>query len=273
MKNILILSWFTLKEALERKVFIFFMIISAIVILGLVIIASLISTDSLVQGVSVTTQKNFVMNVATTLQFIIISPLSSLCLLLAIFSSASFVPNMLEKGNIDLLLSKPVSRSQLLWGKYFGGILVVLINIAFLIVGVWLIISLKFSYWNFNILTVIIIITFTFAVLYAMIVFFGVLTQSSILGMMVAYLIFLVLSPLLHFFKNNMDSFIHSSFVKGIISFLYYVVPKTTELLGDLTKSLASGKGINDYQPVWTSALFLLLMMYLSTLAFRKKDF
>ena len=273
MKNILILSWFTLKEAFARKVFIFFMAISALVILGLIVIASLIDTRTLIQGISGTDQSHFIINVATTLQYIIITPLSSLCLLLAIFSSASFVPNMLEKGNIDLLLSKPVSRPQLLWGKYLGGILVVLINIAFLIIGVWLIISLKFSYWNFNILSIILLITFTFAVLYALIVYFGVITQSSVLGMMIAYFIFLVLSPLLHFFKNNMDSFIHSSFLKGIIISVYYVIPKTSELMGDMAKSLAAGQGITDYQPIWTSGLFLFLMMFFSLMAFRKKDF
>lgn len=273
MKNILILSWFTLKEAFARKVFIFFLIISALVILGLILMAIFINSQTLNQGVNGTDQKNFIVNVATTIQFIIITPLSSLCLLLAIFSSASFVPNMLEKGNIDLLLSKPVSRLQLLLGKYIGGILVVLINIAFLIIGVWLVISLKFSYWNFNILLIILMITFTFAVLYALIVYFGVVTQSSILGMMIAYFIFLVLSPLLHFFQNHMDSFIHSSFVKGIISSLYYIVPKTSELMGAETKSLAGGTGISNYQPVWTSALFLILMIYVSLMAFRKKDF
>ena len=63
MKNILILSWFTLKEAFARKVFIFFMAISALVILGLIVIASLIDTRTLIQGISGTDQSHFIINV------------------------------------------------------------------------------------------------------------------------------------------------------------------------------------------------------------------
>ena len=108
------------------------------------------------------------------------------------FHRPVWCPIMLEKGNIDLLLSKPMSRTQLLLGKYLGGILVVFINIAFLIIGTWIIISLKFSYWNFNFTFVIIVITFTFAVLYSVVVLFGILFRSSVPGMMIAYFIFLI---------------------------------------------------------------------------------
>ena len=144
--------------------------------------------------------------VITKIQLMITAPLSNLCLLLAIFASSSFVPLMLEKGNIDLLLSKPISRTQLLLGKYFGGILVVFINIAFLILGAWIIISLKFSYWNFNFPLVILVITFTFAVLYSLVVLFGIIFRSSVPGMMTAYFIFLILSPALDFTRLQLKT-------------------------------------------------------------------
>lgn len=274
MKNIYLITLFTLKEALARKVFLFFIGISVLAIVITALIFGLVDTQSIITGLENKTGNDFIVrNIVSMLEIMIISPLAGLGLLLAIFSSSSFVPNMLEKGNIDLLLSKPVSRPQLLWGKYAGGLLVVLSNIAFLVAGIWLIISLKFSFWDPTFLWSILVITFTFAVLYALIVFCGILTRGSMLGMMLAYFIFLILSPLLALANDRADIFFKSDLVKGIVKGIYYFIPKTSELMGKMISSLASGKGIDDFQPLISSFLFLVLMMILSIITFRKKDF
>jgi ABC-type transport system involved in multi-copper enzyme maturation permease subunit len=268
MKNLWILTWYTLREAMARKVFIFFLIISVLVLIIVGLIFGLSSNVSLGAG-GISLYENPI----TGVEMMIISPLTSLCLLLAIFSSSSFVPVMLEKGNIDLLLSKPVSRDQLLLGKYLGGILVVLINVAFLILGVWLIISLKFSFWDFYFLNIILSITFTFAVLYSLIVLLGVITKGSTLGMMTAYFIFIILSPILFAANDKFSAFIQNKFLKNLIEIFYYILPKTSELMGKVTVNIASGKAIDDYQPILTSLAFLILTMGIAISIFRKKDF
>ena len=146
MRNIFIISWFTLREAMARKVFMFFAGISLLVLIVSVLVFSLVDTQTFISAANQGQSEIILKEIVVGLELLIISPLAGLCLLLAIFSSASFVPVMLEKVTIDLLLSKPISRPQLLIGKYLGGLLVVFLNILFLIVGVWLIISLKFSY-------------------------------------------------------------------------------------------------------------------------------
>jgi ABC-2 type transport system permease protein len=273
MNNILITTLYTLREALARKVFLFFLGLSALVILLTAVIVNVIGDAAIINSFNSEEKAVVIKEIATSLQLMIITPLTSLCILLAIFSSASFVPVMLEKGNIDLLLSKPVSRTQLLTGKYFGGLLVVLINVAFLIIGVWLVISLRFSYFDFSFLSIIISITFTFAVLYSLIVLFGVITQSSVLGMMTAYFIFLILSPLLYVGKTQFKNFLGSDLLKSLIDFFYYIIPKTSELMGPVTINLASGKGVVDYQPILTSLAFLVLVFGYGIFLFNKKDF
>jgi ABC-2 type transport system permease protein len=273
MRNTLIMTLFTLREALARKVFLFFLGISALVIIGMVIIFSIVDTTSLIEGINPTGNKVVLSEIILILELAIVGQLAALCLLLAIFSSSSFVPVMLEKGNIDLLLSKPVSRSQMLLGKYFGGLLVVLLNIAFLIIGVWVVISIKFSYWDFSFLSVILVVTFTFAVLYSVIVLFGVITQGSVLGMITAYFIFLILSPILLLGKERWLVLIESDLVKTIVEGLYYIIPKTSELMGKIMIDLTSGKGITDYQPVLTSLVFLILVLGYSLFLFNRKDF
>jgi ABC-type transport system involved in multi-copper enzyme maturation permease subunit len=277
LKNIWVITWSTLREAMARKVFLFFLGISAVVIIVLALITILTNTSSILGNVGNFSRGNKIEvsgigGVVTMFEILIINSIANLGLLLAIFSSASFVPVMLEKGNIDLLLSKPISRAQLLWGKYTGGILVVLINISFLIVGVWFIISLKFSYWNFAVLWSILLITFAYAALNAVIVLFGVITKSSILGMMTAYFIYLILSPFLLAAKDRMLPFLENKVLNTILDGFYYIIPKTSEIFGKDIFNLASGTNI-EIQPVISSFLFLLFIMILSVEIFKRKDF
>jgi len=273
MNNIWITTWYTIREALARKVFLFFLGLSALAIIITAVVVNVLSDSALMSGITAQDNNLILEEIATSIQLIIITPLASLCILLAIFSSASFVPNMLEKGNIDLLLSKPISRSQLLLGKFLGGLLVVLINVGFLIIGVWLVIAVRFSTFNFTFLSIILSVTFTFAVLYSLIVLFGVVTQGSILGMMAAYFIFLILSPLLYAGRTQFDAFITSDFLKSVIDFFYYIIPKTSELMGEITMNLALGKGIIDWQPVLTSLAFMFAAVGYAVFIFNKKDF
>ena len=261
---------------MARKVFLFFLGISAIVIIVLALITSLTDTSSILGNIGNISHGNNpvtgIGGMVTMFEVVIINTIANLGLLLAIFSSASFVPVMLEKGNIDLLLSKPISRAQLLWGKYFGGILVVLINITFLIFGIWFIISLKFNYWNFAVLWSILLITFAYATLNAVIVLFGVMTKSSILGMMTAYFIYLILSPFLLASKDRMLPFLENKVLNTILDGFYYIIPKTSEIFGKDIFNLASGTNI-DIQPIISSFLFLFFIMILSVEIFKRKDF
>lgn len=273
IKNIWLITLFTLREAMARKVFLFFAAISALALLGLTLAFSVIGIDTFVDIANQGGSEGVFSEIVTSIQLMIINPLTGLCLLLAIFSSASFIPNMMEKGNIDLLLSKPISRDQLLLGKYLGGILVVFINILLLVIGTWLIVSLKFSYWNFSFLYVSITISFAFAVLYSLIVLFGILTRSSILGMMLAYFIFIILSPLLFAYWKEFRNVVESEVLKTFLDGLYYIIPKTSEITGLITMNLAAGKGVTEYQPILTSLIFLILSIGFSIYLFRKKDF
>jgi len=100
-----------------------------------------------------------------------------------------------------------------------------------------------------------------------------VLTKGQTLGMMVAYFIFLILSPLFVAGHSEWSAFIQSKFLKSLIDIGYYIIPKTSELMGKITIELATGKGIGDYQPILTSLAFLILTMGITISIFRKKDF
>src|SRR4029079_6843152 len=63
-----------------------------------------------------------------------------LCTFLAIFATAHLVPRMQEKGTIDLYLSRPVSRAQLLFSRYLAGLILAASNIVYLFGTIWLIV-------------------------------------------------------------------------------------------------------------------------------------
>ena len=273
MSNILQIMQFTIREALARKVFLFFAVIILFVLFGTFLVFMLVDIDTLTSVANQSGHEIMIREIVSSLELMIVTPLANLGLLLAIFSSASFVPVMLEKGNIDLLLSKPISRTQLLLGKYFGVVVFVFLNIFFFVFGIWLIISIKFGYWDASFLTLSFVITFVFAVLYALILLFGVITKNSILGMMIAYLIFLIVSPLLLLYRDKLNEFVTSNLVNTILDGLYFIVPQTAELMGRIMIGLAMGKAISNFQPIITSFLFLILIVTFSVFLFRRKDF
>ena len=273
MNNIWIMTLYTIREAMAKKVFIFFLSITLLALLILLAIFSIFDVTRLLKVVTTKENLDVLKEAVLSFELLIINPLANLCILLAIFSSASFIPSMLEKGNIDLLLSKPISRTELILGKYFGGVLVVFLNIFMLTFGVWLIISFKFGYWNPSFLLTSVLITFIFAILYAIIVLFGVITKAATGGMIFSYFIFLILSPLLYIAKSKLMPAVESEVMKQIINCSYYFFPKTSELGSVTLLSMANGNGISDFQPVITSLVFLILILLLSIVLFRKKDF
>lgn len=105
---------------------------------------------------------------------------ATIALLVSIVITAFFIPNMLRKGTVDLLLVKPLRRPTLLLYKYVGGLTFIFLNTALAVGGVWLVLSLRSGVWAPGFLMSIPIITFFFAILYALSTLFGVLTRSPV---------------------------------------------------------------------------------------------
>jgi len=273
MENILTISNFTIREALSRKIIVTFFAISTFVIIIFGLLFTLVSFEDISGMVNAKGDDplGIAREIAKGLKLIVVAPLFGGGLFLSIFSASSFIPNMLEKGSVDLIISKPVSRSQIILGKFLGGVIIVLINIAYLIVSIWLLIGIKFGVWDIDLLYSIFTITFTFGSLYSLIILIGILTQSSILAMMLSYIIFFVLSPVLTA-RDAISVFLDSSIMEFIMDVLYYIIPKTSEL-GSLTTEIAIGYGIDDYQPILTTFGFLVLVLYISIIIFNKKDY
>lgn len=114
-------------------------------------------------------------------------------ILTGIVITAFFIPNMLRKGTVDLLLVKPIHRVTLLVFKYLGGLTFMLVLAGFTVLGVWLALGLRSGIWATGFLLTIFVLTFAFAILYAVSTLFGVLTRSPIVAILMTALVWGVL--------------------------------------------------------------------------------
>jgi ABC-type transport system involved in multi-copper enzyme maturation permease subunit len=115
-------------------------------------------------------------------------------MIVALIVTAGFVPNMLHKGTVDLLLVKPISRVMLLCYKYLGGLLFVFFNALVLIGGTWIAFGFSTGNWSLWYLASVPVLTFYFAILYSLSVLLGVLTRGPLVPILVTIAVWMGLS-------------------------------------------------------------------------------
>jgi len=272
MKLLAIIEY-TFREGLARKTIIGFFVISSffllLALIGAVFMPSTIEIGNPQSGqetVNVMSNQEVVRGVQTFLTGFI----NFAALVLSIFATASILPNTMEKGSIDLLLSKPVSRDEILFGKFIGSLLIVLVNVAYYIIGMWLIFGVRTGFWNTGFLAVTLSITFTFLVLYTPMMVIGIASRSSALTIIILYIYLFLVSPILEA-RTIIAELVQNETVSHVLDVFYYPLPKP-DALGQLSQNLVMNQPI-DWMPVWTSALFAAAMYVLAVALFRRKDF
>ena len=118
---------------------------------------------------------------------------NAVAVLVSIIITAFFIPNMLRKGSIDLLLAKPINRTVLLLYKFVGGLTFMFLNTAVAVGGVWLALGLRSGIWAVSFLETILVLTFVFAVLYSFSTLFGVMTRSPVAAILLTCALWVLL--------------------------------------------------------------------------------
>ncbi len=118
---------------------------------------------------------------------------AAITLLLGTIITAFFIPNMLRKGSVDLLLAKPMHRVTLLCYKFVGGLTFMFLNTVVIMFGLWLAIGLQAGVWINGLLWCVGIFTFQFSIFYSVSTLTGVLTRSPIVAILVSVVAWAVL--------------------------------------------------------------------------------
>jgi ABC-type transport system involved in multi-copper enzyme maturation permease subunit len=217
----------------------------------------------------------------------------AVALLIGLIITSFFIPNMLRKGSVDLIISKPIGRSQLLIYKYIGGLTFVFLVTTFTVGGIWLAIAVRSGYWDPRFLAVIPILTFTFAIVYAMSTVVAVFTRSAIAAMIVSigFMLFLYIvgqvKTLFDVFRiqraERMPEWAYT-----LVDTLNNVLPRYKDLDKLTSKMIAEGTLTpGEFQtsqmglmqlPSWTgtfgvSLIFIGLMLAIACWRFNRRDY
>jgi ABC-type transport system involved in multi-copper enzyme maturation permease subunit len=193
-------------------------------------------------------------------------------ILLAIFITSEIVPSMMEKGVIDLLLSKPLGRVTLLFGKVLGGLVVVVALLGYFTLGAWLIVSIATGIWAGSFLWSLLPILLSFMSLYALMVFVGLLTRSGTLGMILSYLFFAILSALLYSREELLFQFVTNEMWRSVVTFCYYITPQLRDMT-EIAANIIQEKSITNYIPFVNVAGFSAVLLGASAVVFTRKEF
>jgi len=267
----LTLLFSTFREAIAKKIFLGFFAIATIIILVFLFLINVDSIEGMVDMMEFSGEEG-VKQLVIGFEVAMINISYLLIITFCFISVSSFIPSMLEKGNIDLLLSKPVSRTKIILAKFLGGVLLIFLSLCYLIGSVWLILSLKSGFWHFPFLYSILWLTLSFAVIYALIILVGLVSQSTILSIIISFFLVFIVCPILYVREEAIFSLVSNSAVQFVINFLYNVLPKPSDI-NKITMNMITGEPVKTYMPVFTSLLFMLAALSVSIFYFKKKDY
>jgi ABC-type transport system involved in multi-copper enzyme maturation permease subunit len=189
---------------------------------------------------------------------------------LAVFASAGLVSAVFEPGRIELLLSKPVSRTHLLLGRYAGNVLVIAANILYLVFGSWIIFGVKTGVWGWGFPVSSLCTIFIFAVLLAVLVLVGVLWDSAAIAIMTTFAI-MIITPILAQ-KATLERLLASESSRNVVRFLYYTLPKTSDI-SVIIRHLITHQPVDSWMPIWSTALFGGVVLALGLWRFQRRSF
>jgi ABC-type transport system involved in multi-copper enzyme maturation permease subunit len=213
-------------------------------------------------------------------------------LVISVIITAFFIPNMLRKGSLDLLISKPIGRTQLLVYKYVGGLAFIFITTTVTVGLVWVGMSFRAGYWDPTFLLTIPSLVFSFAILYAVSVAVAVFTRSAIASILITIAFMFVLwgiGALKTVFDANkvIQVFRAPDWALTVVDVLHTALPRYKDLdrlTGKILKETnfaegearIAGVGLIEY-PSWgmtigVSLAFIALMLALSAWRLNKRD-
>jgi ABC-2 type transport system permease protein len=189
--------------------------------------------------------------------------------LLGLFTTMPIMAGFLETGRLDLLLSKPLSRSRLLLGHISGVTVTVLGIVVYLILSVWAAISFKTGIWEVRFLMAIPIIVIMFLVMYGVVLLIGVWTRNTGLGLVTAYgLIFFSVFLAAH---SQITPLLSSGSLLAYQT-IYHVFPNYFQVMSIMAQ-LGSGNTVSDWYPLFSSLLFGGFVYVGTFILFQRRDY
>ncbi len=168
---------------------------------------------------------------------------------LALVSTAGIFPSLLTGGQIETMLSKPISRTRLFLTKYTTGLFFVGLQVSLFCVASVFVIGLRSGAWMPEIFLAIPIVVIFFSFLFSVMTLLGILTRSTIASLLLTILFWFVL-----FIVNASDqtlvAFHESSKLSAQASSERLETANENAALAYINKAREEGRELDDsYEP------------------------
>lgn len=229
------LAVLTIREALFKGTLLFFFIVSTIIILFFIFAVDSTEGALSIFGTPITPRGIPDFDPVNFLFLQLFSGSTFWVLLFGIFATAGLIPSMLEKGTVELYISKPLTRPMLLLARSAGACAGIAINLMYFAIAIWLVIGLKSGIWHMGFLaascTVIPLFLFYYSVVAAM----ALLTNSTGFSIMFA-LIFWFFTSALNLREQVLYIWWDNVVYHRILDALFYLLPQVSGMLESATR-------------------------------------
>jgi ABC-type transport system involved in multi-copper enzyme maturation permease subunit len=116
-----------------------------------------------------------------------------IAIILALIGTADIFPSLVERGAIDVVLGKPMSRFKVFLGKYAGGMVFVALQATVFVLLTFLVVGLRWNQWFPGYLWSIPLIVVLFSYVYAFCALFGIVTRSVMTSLLLAIVAWMVI--------------------------------------------------------------------------------
>lgn len=117
--------------------------------------------------------------------------LTWLAAILALISTASIIPELLASGSIDMMLSKPISRTRLFLTRWVTGLFFAAIQAAVFVTASFLVIGVRGGAWEPELFVAVPAVVVFFSYLYCFCALVGVLTRSTVASLLLTLVFWL----------------------------------------------------------------------------------
>ena len=287
--NVLLITRFTLLEAIRRRLFLAVIILSILILTAFTILLTIVVNTALSNQNNGTDPRYLLLGGGIIVTVLVIWMLYLLSSMLTIVFSANMISGEIDAGTFAVIVPKPLTRMEIVAGKWLGYALVICIYTALMFLAFIGVIYWKTGYWPtgaFNALGMLEL---------AMLVLLGITTLgSSVVPTVVNGAIALMLfigaptANIVQFVVQyvNPTNLSTTQNIATVINLViptdalwhgasYYLLPSVADLLtlqiGSINTPFTSGQPIAPALIVW-AALYCIALPALAALRFQHRD-
>lgn len=112
--------------------------------------------------------------------------------ILGLVCTAGVFPNLMEKGAVDSIVARPLSRWKIFLAKYLGSLFFMAVQATFFVVLAFLVVGWRWKAWFPGLLWSIPLLILLFSYLYCICVAFGIWTRSAVTSLLLTLAVWLM---------------------------------------------------------------------------------